>query len=159
MKMAGGTILYKTSFQSTIALSSTEAEFIAACDAAKNVLYVRSILHNVGIPQDHATTLFEDNQGALLMANAGQPTKRTRHMDIKYFALQQWVDGDLLTLKHIGTGDNESDALTKPLSRTLFYRHMDFILAKLPPTYVTTPISTVRTILHTPETGVQSMGG
>ena len=80
-------------------------------------------------------------------------------MDVKYFALQQWVDGNLIVLKYIGTGDNKSDGMTNPLLQTLFYRHMDFILGKLPPTYVTAPKSTVRTILHTPETGVQSMGG
>mmetsp|Transcript_28602 Transcript_28602/g.27508 ORF Transcript_28602/g.27508 Transcript_28602/m.27508 type:complete len:193 (-) Transcript_28602:158-736(-) len=87
IKLAGGTIFYKTSFQSTIALSSTEAEFIAACEAAKIILYIRSILDGINITQDSATTLYKDNQGFLLMVNSGQPTKRTRHMDTKHFAL------------------------------------------------------------------------
>ena len=60
-----------------MALSSTEAEFIAACEAAKVILCVRSILDDMEGHQNEATTLLEDNQGALLMANAGQPTKRT----------------------------------------------------------------------------------
>ena len=81
IKMAGGTIFYKTAFQATVALSSTEAEFIAACEAAKIILYIRSILDDINVRQESATTLYEDNQGALLMANSGQPTKRTRHMD------------------------------------------------------------------------------
>ena len=72
MKMACGTILYKTSYQNTVALSSTGAEFIAAYNAAKNILYVCSILNDVGLPQKYATTLYKDNQGALLIANAGQ---------------------------------------------------------------------------------------
>ena len=152
MKMAGGAILYKSLFQSTITLSSTEAEFIAACDAAKNILYVRSILNDIGIPQHQASTLFEDNQGALLMATAGQPTKRTRHMDIKYFALQNWIDRDLIALKHIATHDNESDAMTKNLGRTLFYRHIDYIMGKTLPTYVksTNLQPTDLSILYTP---------
>ena len=54
------------------------------------------------------------------MANAGQPTKRTRHMDIKHIALQQWVEQDSLLLKRVVTTDNESDLLTNNLSRTLF---------------------------------------
>ena len=95
IKMGGGCIFYKTRFQPTVALSSTEAEFIAACDAAKVILYMRSILDDIGISQDSATTLFEDNQGALLMVNSGEPTKRTRHMDTKYFALQHLVELDL----------------------------------------------------------------
>ena len=125
IKIAGGAIFYKTNFQSTVALSSTEAEFIAACEAAKVILYLRSILDDVNKRQDIATTLYEDNQGALLMANSGQPTKRTRHMDTKHFALQQWVDQDLLSLKRINTADNESDLMTKNLGRSLFYRHTE----------------------------------
>ena len=136
IKIAGASVLYKTRFQSTVALSSTEAEFIAACDAAKSILYVRSILSELGIAQDKATTLFEDNQGALLMANSGQPTKRTRHMDIKYFALQDWVEQDLITLKRIDTSDNEADTLTKCVGRTLFYRHNDYIMGRIKPDYV-----------------------
>ena len=71
------------------------------------------------------------------MANSGQPTKRTRHMDTKHFALQTWVERDLLTLKRIGTSDNESDLMTKNLGRTLFYRHMEYIMGKVQPEYVT----------------------
>ena len=133
--LAGGTIHYKSKYQDVIATSTGEAEFIAAAEAGKQILYIRSILQTIGIPQQAATTLFEDNQGALLMANAQKPTKRTKHMDIRHFALQDWVNRDLITLKRIETMDNYSDAMTKPLARTLFYRHMDFIQGKMIPPY------------------------
>ena len=94
------------------------------------------ILDDIVINQDKATTLYEDNQGALLMANSGQPTKRTRHMDTKHFALQNWVELDLLTLKRINTSDNESDLMTKNLRRNFFYRHMEYLMGKIPPAYV-----------------------
>ena len=67
------------------------------------------------------------------MANAGLPTKRARHMDIIHFAFQQWVEQDLLILKRVVTADNESDLLTKNLSRTLFYRHIEYIMGKVVP--------------------------
>jgi len=70
------------------------------------------------------------------MANAQRPTKRTRHMDIKTFGLQDWVQRDLLCLKRITTADNYADALTKNvLGRTLFYRHMNFIMGRVVPAY------------------------
>ena len=56
-------------------MSSTETEFTAACDAGKAILYIRSILDDINIPQEEATTLFIDNNGALLTANAQQPTR------------------------------------------------------------------------------------
>ena len=73
-RLAGGTISYKTKFQDIIALSSTEAEFIAVCDAGKNCLYIRSILEDLEIPQDKATIIYTDNKRAIAMANAGRPT-------------------------------------------------------------------------------------
>ena len=115
IKYAGGTIFYKTKFQETIALSSTEAEFTAACDTGKSILYIRSILDEINVPQDEATTLYIDNNGALLMANTQQPTRRTRHMDIKTFALQDWIEKDLILMKCINTADNCADALTKSM--------------------------------------------
>ena len=76
-KLAGGAVLYRTAYQPTIAHSSTEAEFAAACDAGKHILYLRSLLEEIRLRQSDATILYEDNQGALLMANAQRPTKRT----------------------------------------------------------------------------------
>jgi len=69
---AGGAIAYKSKYQEVIALSTTEAEFVAACDAAKIILFFRSIFEDLGIPQEDATILYEDNTGALMMANAQQ---------------------------------------------------------------------------------------
>lgn len=135
LRIAGGTVLYKSKFQDTIAMRSTEAEFTAACDAAKSILYVRSILDELNVTQIHATTLFIDNNGALMMGNAQQPTRRTRHMDIKKFVLVDWIEQDLLTMKYISTADNYSDAMTKPLGKNLHFRHFDFIMGRHQPEY------------------------
>ena len=79
------------------------------------------------------------------MANAQQPTKRTRHMDIKTFALQDWVERDLIRLKRINTSDNYADVMTKATGRTLFYRHMNYILGKIPPSYCRQNLSILKT--------------
>ena len=70
------------------------------------------------------------------MANAQKPTKRTRHMDTQAFALQSWVDQDLIAIKRISTSHNYSDGMTKALPRTLFYRHNDFVMGRVLPDYV-----------------------
>eukprot|EP00979_Chaetoceros_neogracilis_P014951 scaffold5163_cov249-Chaetoceros_neogracile.AAC.1 len=105
-----------------------------------NISYLRTLLHEIGSSQEDATILYEDNQGALLMANTQKPTKRTRHMDIKVFALQDWVKRDLLNLQRINTRDNYSDAMTKSLGRTLFYCHMNFIMGRIVPAYAYKPL-------------------
>ena len=116
-------------------MSSTKAEFTAACDAGKAIIYIRSILNKIGVDQNEATTLFIDNNGALLMGNAQQPTRRTRHMDIKHFSLLDWIERDLILMKRINTSDNSADTLTKSLGCNLFYRHNDYILGKPIPPY------------------------
>ena len=134
--MAGGTILYKTKYQDTIALSTTEAEFTAACDAGKASLYVRSILDEINFDQDCATPLYIDNNGALMMGNAQQPTRRTRHMGLKKFALLDWIKRDLIIMKRVNTSINSADSMTKQTGKQLFYRHFDYILGKVKPSYV-----------------------
>jgi hypothetical protein len=110
LRLAGGTILYKTKYQDTVSLSTTEAEFTAAVDAGKAILYVRSILDEINVPQEEATTLFIDNNGALMMGNAQQPTRRTRHLELRKFALLDWIQHDLILMKRILTSDNCSDS-------------------------------------------------
>ena len=51
-------------------MSSTKAEFTATWDAGKAILYIRSILNQIGADKNDATALFIDNNGALLMSNA-----------------------------------------------------------------------------------------
>lgn len=80
--------------------------------------------------------MFEDNNGALMMANAGQPTKRTRHIDIRHFALLDWVEQDLVILERIDTDKNPADALTKALARILFHRHYDVLMGREVPWHV-----------------------
>jgi len=127
---AGGIIGYKMKYQDTIAPSSTEAELVTACDTAKLVLFFRSLLDDLGIPQTQATIIYEDNKGALMMANAQQPMRQTRHLDIKHYALLDQVERDLIILKAISTNDNVADAFTKPLSKQLFYRHFDTFMGR-----------------------------
>jgi hypothetical protein len=88
--LCGAAIAYRSKLQAVVATSSTEAMFIAAVQAAKTAKYLRSILADLGYPQSGPTKLYKDNQAAILMTNAGKPTQRSHHIDIQYFALQEW---------------------------------------------------------------------
>ncbi len=96
--------------------------------------------------------LYEDNDACTAMANAQKPTSRTRHMDIRYFSLAEWVERDLMILERIHTSINVADHMTKILDRTLFYRHVDYIMGHVPPSYspcfTTYSKQTEQTVLH-----------
>ena len=135
LRLAGGTIAYKCKFQPTVAGSSTEAGFMATYDTGMMILFMRSVLWDLGIPQEATTVLYKDNDACTAMGNAQKPTPRTRQMDIQYFSICEWVDRDLMILERIDTKLNLADHLTKGLSRALFHRHADFILGHIPPAY------------------------
>lgn len=69
------------------------------------ILFLRLIVYDLGIdlgiPQQAASIIYEDNNGCTAMANAQKPTTRTRHMDIKYFSLSEWVERDLMILERV----------------------------------------------------------
>jgi hypothetical protein len=94
---------------------------MAAVDIGQMCLFVQSILWDLNIPQEAATLAYEDNNGCTAMGNAQKPTTRTRHIDIKYFALCNWVEWDLIILERIDTSINIADHLTKILSCNLFH--------------------------------------
>ncbi len=109
---------------------------MAACDNGRMSLFFRSILWDLDIPQEAVTITYEDNNGCTAMGNAQKTTTRTRHINIKYFALCDWVEHDLIYLKRINTSINISDHLTKSLTRILFHRHAKFLFGHIPPKYL-----------------------
>jgi hypothetical protein len=69
---------------------------------------------------------------AILMANNTRPTERTRHLDIRWFAIQEWIHVDCdIILIHIPGILNPSDAQTKALSYRLHHRHMSRAMGAL----------------------------
>jgi hypothetical protein len=108
---------------------------MAACDVGRMSLFIRSILWDLNIPQEASTTAYKNNDGCTAMGNAQKPTVHTRHINIKYFALCDWVKRDLTHLERIDTLINIADHLTKPLSRILFHQHADFLLGHVLPKY------------------------
>jgi len=120
---AGAAIAYKSKLQTVIATSSTEAEFVAAVHAAKAARYLRSILKDLGFAQEQPTILYEDNEAAIAMINQRKPTTRSRHIDVQFFAIQEWREqGDIL-MKHISGCLNMADDSTKALGWILHHRH------------------------------------
>jgi ribosomal protein L30/L7E len=120
----GGPIAFKTKQQKAVTTSSTEAELIAAVSAAKVIRYLRSILDDLGLPQESASVMYEDNKAVLDIVNKQIPSERTRHCDIQYFALQEWRARGIVKMAYIPGIINPADQATKAVGPTLHYRHV-----------------------------------
>jgi hypothetical protein len=158
MCLAGGAVAWKCRVQPTVSLSTTEAEFLAASDAGRMALYLRSVLSELGHPQASATCIYEDNRGALLLSQASQPTRQTRHIDIRAFALLDWHERDVISLVSLDSSLNSSDLLTKQLARILFSRHWDCV-SGLVFYYVVYPSGSVSLCVASRSFGPSSTGG
>jgi hypothetical protein len=125
-------VLYLAKLQASVSTSSGEGEFIQFVLSGKKVKYVRTVMEELGYPQSNPSPIFGDNISSIMMANNVRPTDRTRHMDIRYFALQEWihVDKDIILI-HIPTILNSADALTKALAWIKHHRHMSRAMGHL----------------------------
>lgn len=113
--LGGAAISWKSQKQPTAALSSTEAEYMALTEAAKEAMYLRGILNELEILEVIDVVVYVDNQGAEYLAHYPMFHKRTKHIDIKYHFVRDAVNRGEVTLRHLPTGDMVADIFTKPL--------------------------------------------
>jgi hypothetical protein len=76
-------ISWASNKQSIVALSSTEAEYLAVTNAAKEAIWLRNLLTELGYRQHQPTPLFEDNQSCIALAKNPVFHARTKHFDIR----------------------------------------------------------------------------
>jgi hypothetical protein len=130
-------IMYVAKLQPTVVTSIGEGEFIQLVLTGKKVKHVRTVMTEMGFPQKGPSPIFGDNISSIMMGNNVRPTDRTRHMDIKWFALQEWihVDKDIILI-HISGELNSSDALSKALAWVKHYRHMSRAMGSIGPVHL-----------------------
>ena len=116
-------VAYKTKVQSVVSISSTEAELIAACFAAKMALYLQAVLLQLGFPQTKPTKIFKDNKATIAIVNEGRPSPRTRHIKIQTFTVQSWCMTKQIRLQKIHGTANQADGGKKALGFVNFTRH------------------------------------
>ena len=119
-QLSGGAISWSSKKQATVALSTTEAEYIALCATAQEVVWLRRLLSELGVQMFNPTEVMEDNQGAIAMGRNPVNHNRTKHIDIRYHYVREAVDDGIITMTYCPTKEMIADALTKPLPRVQF---------------------------------------
>ena len=115
--LAGGPVSWSSKAQTCVAQSSTEAEYVASAEAAKELIWLRYLLRDIHHPPSQATPLFMDNRGASLLARNPVYHNRTKHIDIRHHFIRQCVSDGSIDVKLISTSDNAADLFTKSLGR------------------------------------------
>ncbi|KAL5850362.1 hypothetical protein ACOSQ4_008375 [Xanthoceras sorbifolium] len=116
---AGGAVSWQSKLQKCVALSTTEAEFIAATEACKELLWMKKFLNELGVQQDRYQ-LFCDSQSAIHLGKNSSFHSRSKHIDVRYHWIRDVLEKKQLQLEKIHTEENGSDMLTKILPRQFF---------------------------------------
>ena len=130
-KLSGAAICWKSRKQNLIALSSTEAEYIALTEAAKEASWLRELYQEICLRMNLNKTMLQgsipiyaDNQAAIQMAKVPRFHERTKHIRIRYHYVCSAIESNIITLDYIPTTANPADILTKALSRNLHESHL-----------------------------------
>ena len=122
-KINGGTVSWASKKQTTIALSSAEAEYMAAGAAVQEILWLRTLLSELGWRQEAATVLLCDNQAAIALASDDVHHARTKHIDVRHHFIREHAAAGAVKLEWVSTKEQQADILTKPL-HTLPFTHL-----------------------------------
>ena len=129
MSMGNGSIFSGSWKQKMVTRSSTESEVVGVHDVLPQILWTKKFLEDQGLTIKE-TVLYQDNMSSMLLERNGRQssTKRTKHMDIRYFYVSDHIRNKTLSLKHCPTEEMLADYFTKPLQGALFARLRNHIM-------------------------------
>jgi hypothetical protein len=117
----GGPITWLSQRQKCVALSTTEAEFIAANEAAKELTWLSRLLHEITVLTE-IPLLRVDNLSALKLVKNPIFHKRSKHIDVRYFFIRDKIEDGTLVIEHVASEEQIADIFTKPLAKDRFQK-------------------------------------
>ena len=111
--MCGAAIGWSSKHQLFVTLSSTEAEYVAAVEAGKEIKWMRNILTEFGYPPSYLSTLFIDNKSRIDVSKNPEHHGRMKHLDLRLYWLRDAVQESLISPVYVPTRQNIADLFTK----------------------------------------------
>ena len=115
--IGGGAVSWSSRLQSIVSLSTTEAEYIAAVEAGKEIIWMRNLLTEFGFNFTSPSPLLIDNNSAVTVAKNPEHHGRMKHLDLRFYWLRDTVEAGHISPIHVPTTTQAADIFTKPLKR------------------------------------------
>ncbi|KAE8740313.1 hypothetical protein FOCC_FOCC014187 [Frankliniella occidentalis] len=118
IRLAGAPITWKRQKQQLTAQCFNDAEYIAPCECAKAVIYLKGLLREINFPEYaiSPSIIKIDNQGAIKKAEGQTNTERSKYIDNKYHFIQEEIQRRRVKLEYVRSAKNHADIFTKLLS-------------------------------------------
>ena len=128
--MVGGTVVNASSTtQHCVSLSTSEAEYVAMARGANTALFTKAVLDFLQPELANETIdVFEDNQGAITIAENPISGGRRKHIDVRYHFIRELVERKVHNIQYTESSNQHVDILTKPLGLEAFARHRSFFM-------------------------------
>jgi hypothetical protein len=120
----GAAITWQSKLQPTVSASTTEAEYQAAGAGAREGLWLRKLLPELGMQINGPLVIFGDNDAALSLTKNHMSTPRSKHIDVIHHFARERVESGEVVFQRVDSADNVADILTKPLPRELMAKHV-----------------------------------
>lgn len=129
LSMGKGSIYSTSTKQKMVARSSTESEVIGVHDVLPQVIWTAQFLQEQGL-HINESVLYQDNMSSMLLERNGRgsSSKRTRHMNIRFFFIKDRVDSKEIRIEYCPTGEMVADFFTKPLQGKQFFKLRDLVM-------------------------------
>ncbi|KAE8661751.1 hypothetical protein F3Y22_tig00113724pilonHSYRG00184 [Hibiscus syriacus] len=119
-------VSWKSTLQSTVALSTTEAEYMAVTEAVKEAIWLQGLLGELGMEQKHIK-VHCDSQSAIHLAKNQVYHARTKHIDVRYHFVREILEEGGVIIQKIRTTENPADMLTKVVTAVKFKHCLDLV--------------------------------
>ncbi|KAG8501848.1 hypothetical protein CXB51_004653 [Gossypium anomalum] len=124
--IGGCAISWKATLQTTVALSTTEAEYMAITEACKKAIWLKGLFSELN--EDlQISTVFCDSQSAIFLTKDQMFYERTKHIDVRYHFVRDIIARGDIVVSKISTHENPADMITKSLPITKFEHCLDLV--------------------------------
>ena len=113
---AGGAVSWQSKLQKCVALSTTEAEYIAVTEAGKELVWIKTFFKELGMQQDEYV-VYCDSQSAIDLSKNATYHSRTKHIEVRYHWIRDATEEKRFKLKKIHTYKNAADMMTKVIPK------------------------------------------
>ena len=124
--LCGGAVSWKASLQSVVALSTTEAEYIALSEAVKEAIWLKGLVAELGLEQG-SVNINCDSSSAIQLSKNQKYHERTKHVDIRLHFIRDEIAQEVVNVIKIASECNPADMLTKTLPSVKFKAALDLI--------------------------------
>ena len=120
--ICNGLVSWRSTKQTSVALSTAEAEYIALSGASQEAAWLHKLLRELGFPVEGPITIYEDNQSAICLSKSNRNHPKTKHIDIKYNYIRSVINQNIVEVEYCPTSEMLADILTKGMTSDKFLK-------------------------------------